>query len=391
VRYPFLFVAGVAAALMPASLDARAAAILVSCTALFAAILAGLNLPVARALGLARPAGGRLAAVVARAGQKVGVQPRAVHVIPWSAANALALPIPRKLAFTCHILEVLDDAELEAVTVHELGHLSEPWQVSLARSSGVLVLLPLVAARPIVGSLGWPALAVAVVLVLAAIVLLRKLARRMEERADRLAHGTDPATYARALERIYRANMIPAVLPGRRRIHPDLHDRLVAAGAAPAYARPRPPSRWTSIGASLAALVPLAAWVLLAHAGPALLRAGAHSEGRILAAVAASGGGAWDLYELGTIRSRRGDGEGAVVMLRAASVVEQRWHGFPAILAGELAGAGRCDEATWLEEASRRCGEGCEGVAEIDAAAQALERCREVRIGPGRRGPPRAR
>ena len=49
-------------------------------------------------------------------------------------------------------------------------------------------------------------------------------------------------TYARALEKIYEANLLPVVLR-EKRVHPDLYDRLVAAGATPAYARPKPPPR----------------------------------------------------------------------------------------------------------------------------------------------------
>ncbi len=49
--------------------------------------------------------------------------------------------------------------------------------------------------------------------------------------------------YARGLEKIYEANLIPVVLHPKRHPHPDLFDRLAAAGVPPAYDRPAPPPR----------------------------------------------------------------------------------------------------------------------------------------------------
>ena len=88
----------------------------------------------------------------------------------------------------------------------------------------------------------WAALA------LLALVLSQRMARRMEVRADSCAaeNAADQATYARALERIYQINLIPAVMSGRRRIHPHLYDRMLAVGVTPDYPRPMPPRRFTA-------------------------------------------------------------------------------------------------------------------------------------------------
>jgi hypothetical protein len=66
----------------------------------------------------------------------------------------------------------------------------------------------------------------------------------MEERSDRLAQsleGESAVAYARALEKLYAANLLPVVVRGKRQVHPHLYDRLVAVGVPPAYPRPAPP------------------------------------------------------------------------------------------------------------------------------------------------------
>jgi hypothetical protein len=55
---------------------------------------------------------------------------------------------------------------------------------------------------------------------------------------------------------------MPAVMPGKRRIHPDLYDRMTASGITPAYPRPRAPSArsWTTylVGVAFVILVVMA-------------------------------------------------------------------------------------------------------------------------------------
>jgi hypothetical protein len=73
----------------------------------------------------------------------------------------------------------------------------------------------------------------------------------METRADKIAveNQVDAAVYARALERLYLTNQMPAVMLRRSsRIHPDLYDHMIAAGVTPDYPRPEPAKglSWTS-------------------------------------------------------------------------------------------------------------------------------------------------
>lgn len=74
----------------------------------------------------------------------------------------------------------------------------------------------------------------------------------MEKRADRIAieNQADPAVYARALERLYQTNQMPAVMPPRmERPHPDLYDRMLDAGVTPDFPKPAPPKKqsWTTL------------------------------------------------------------------------------------------------------------------------------------------------
>jgi Zn-dependent protease with chaperone function len=196
--------------------------------------------------GMLRNASPRLAAVVERTAARVGVRPSGVTELASPNANAFALVVPRFLIFTDPIVDVLDDDELGAITAHELGHLNEPWGVYLTRVAGSYVLVAFVASIPLVRSFGILAGLAPQILGLVGFVVLRKVGRRMEVRADRLGReheGETQGTYARALEKMYEANLLPVVMRGKGPIHPHLYDRLTAAGAPPPYPRPKPPRR----------------------------------------------------------------------------------------------------------------------------------------------------
>jgi len=67
----------------------------------------------------------------------------------------------------------------------------------------------------------------------------------LEIRADQAgtSHESEAGGYAMALEHIYQLNHVPAVMPGKRTIHPHLYDRLLAAGVTPSYPRPKAPGK----------------------------------------------------------------------------------------------------------------------------------------------------
>ena len=96
----------------------------------------GGGLIVSRWLGLARRVPERVARIVEVAAQRVGVRPKAAYVLRWKAANALAFPISQAIAFSDTAVKHLDDDELIAICVHELGHLDESRRVKRLRILG---------------------------------------------------------------------------------------------------------------------------------------------------------------------------------------------------------------------------------------------------------------
>jgi Zn-dependent protease with chaperone function len=241
---PPLLALGVVIALMPMRWSWNVLWPVVAGALLMSTHLWGLNLWILARRGWLRPASPRLADIVDRASRSSGIRPRQVYEIPSAIANAFAWPRACALLYTTPMLRLLDDGELEAVTRHELGHLSEPvWaaasRVILAYS---LVLLPL--GIPLAGSFGLLVGLIPVLMIMLAFIAATSLSRAMERRSDAKAiasdHG-DPAAYARALELIHRASLVPAVLPGKRSTHPHLYDRMIAAGVTPDYPRPDPP------------------------------------------------------------------------------------------------------------------------------------------------------
>ena len=107
------------------------------------------------------------------------------------------------------------------------------------------------------GTTGIVVLVLAIVLGIVALLRVRKLARRMEERADARACATvGSAALARALRQIHEDADAPMVT-GARRVHPDLWDRLRACGEDPGP-RPPPPSKRSGRLAALLVVVTMA-------------------------------------------------------------------------------------------------------------------------------------
>lgn len=207
----------------------------------------GAGLRLARALGLSRPASPELAALVARTSEAVGVPVRSLEVLRWRRANAFAFPQTGQLVFTEGALDCLDADGIAAVCAHELGHLAESPEIRRARLIQVLSLSPVVLVKPLSGALG-PLGGLGLALVL--ILMVRRGQRwrqAREEEADAVAHDHEDAehegVYARTLEALYAHNLAPPVL-GRGRTHPDLYDRMLAAGLTHDYPRPPLPGRW---------------------------------------------------------------------------------------------------------------------------------------------------
>ena len=210
----------------------------------------------------------RLARIVADASHRAGVPVSAVWVAGGAAVNAFALPLAGELVFTRRLLEALDDEELSAICAHELGHLSESRGVRALRLLASMATLPLLLLRPVMEHAGLNGL---VLLVLASILLKRlalRTAHGMEKRADGIASQSEsaPGIYARALEKIYRGNHLPAIMPGKGRPHPHLFDRMTDAGVPPDFPRPLPPARRCWHAWLLMVLLPvMAGWAASTH------------------------------------------------------------------------------------------------------------------------------
>ena len=177
----------------------------------------------------------------------MGVPVRGVWLLNYARSFAFALPYTGDLAFSGRLLERHPDDEVAAICAHELGHLAESKLIISARVFANLAwLVPWLFVKPLVHAFDAGAIVAIGLASFLTMFGIRRFSRRLEERADRIAHTNEgeTGTYARALARLYEDNLTPAVLPRRRRTHPDLYDRLLAAGVQPDFPRPARPSSW---------------------------------------------------------------------------------------------------------------------------------------------------
>jgi Zn-dependent protease with chaperone function len=253
LAFGVMFVVLIAAVEIPANFGVFTWAIAACALALVVALQLGLNVWVLRQLKVLAPAPERLKQMIEEVSQKMNTPVRNVWVARVVMCNALALPVTRQLVFTEKLLAMHPDEEIKSVCAHELGHLNEPRKVLLARVIAMASFYPLVFMQPVGARAGlgpyggW----ILLIPVLICAVIAIRVARQMEKRADRIAleNLADPAVYARALERLYQTNQMPAVMPRRMvKAHPDLYDRMCAAGITPDFPKPAPPKKlsWTS-------------------------------------------------------------------------------------------------------------------------------------------------
>jgi Zn-dependent protease with chaperone function len=284
IRAPHQLVAFASAALLPhASTPAAWALALLALLALLVSGTGVAWLPM-RAIGLIRPAPARVVAAVAAAVRRVGVRPRAVDVVPTYGvpfANAFAIPHFGRIAFTDDAIALLSDEELAAIAAHELGHVRESRAVAWGRSMLAVMLAPIAVAPVVHAALGLWGLGGAFALSQLAGWGYRRWSLGLEARADGFARASRAshaphapheeeaapssregpaseragAVYARALERLYERNLAPAAMPGASGAHPQLYDRLLAAGVTPAYPRPQPPDQRREVQRGVLVLV----------------------------------------------------------------------------------------------------------------------------------------
>jgi len=291
------------------------------------------QVPFFRALGVYRRASS-LAHTLEPLFEATGIRPRAVWLVATPWANALAFPLRGDIAVTEGALEKLTSKELASIVAHELGHLRERyhawWRLTL-----VWFLCAVSFALPFVDSDD------TVVFVCAAIALgvlmaraLQAWSRQRERDADQIAiAAADPATYARALEKLYEANLSPATQRGSA--HPCLYDRLTDANVQPDYARPALPPRDSILVFATTLLIFSSVTVLWPHAWRA-------ASGNSAAVAAVLSHDAYPLGRLALEAWRAGDLNGAIALYQRAEELDAQSPWYPRNLAAVLNDAGDC-------------------------------------------------
>jgi Zn-dependent protease with chaperone function len=209
------------------------------------ALSAGLIHRLMLAFGAFQPAGPRLSRLARECAEEARVPVKSVWEFSSPGAFAAALIAQRSLIFSTTTANEHDDEELRAICRHELAHLNEGPALHLLRIAQTpLSLLPFIFTPSFVASWGTTGILPPLLLWLFLLRGFSRLSLRLEKRADEAARqGVESPAYARALERIHRRNLAPAALsPKADRTHPDLYDRMLAAGVTPDYPRPAPPA-----------------------------------------------------------------------------------------------------------------------------------------------------
>jgi Zn-dependent protease with chaperone function len=240
MRFASWFVFGLALWAMPTEFGWKT--LVIAGLAVFFRILMiwDLGLRMAHYAKILKPAPERLQRVVSETSQRMGISFRKVWLLDSDVSYAAAMPTTRELIFSKRILELHPDNEISAICAHEFAHLTESRSTLFRRIVGSFVFYPWIFLNPITNAFGATGVLLMFMAMCFFLAMNRGLFRRMEVRADKVANEnqTEAGIYALALERVYGANQMPAVMPGTRKIHPHLYDRLLAAGITPSYPRP---------------------------------------------------------------------------------------------------------------------------------------------------------
>ncbi len=199
---------------------------------------------VGKKLSLYLPAPERLSKIAADTSARMNIPYGEVLMIRSSFCQAYAVFNGRKLLFTERLLEVCSDEEIAAICAHELAHLTESKAVHLSRYIQILTYIPWIFFSPLLHTFGIIAFLGLVLITIYVPRIYGSMSRKLESRADSMAKANegDPGIYARALTRLYEDNLTPAVTSGQNKTHPNLYDRLLAAGVTPDFPRPAAPA-----------------------------------------------------------------------------------------------------------------------------------------------------
>jgi Zn-dependent protease with chaperone function len=196
----------------------------------------------ARRIGQLLPAPERLQKIADETSARMHVPFRELLVIRSQMAQAVAYMPTRRIGFTERLLEIAPEDEIAAICAHELAHLTESKAVRYSRYVQSLTFIPWLYFNPVIHTFGFLGFMALLLNMAVTPRLFLIVSRKMESRADQLATGqqSDSATYARALQRLYTDCLVPAVFKTKHKTHPDLYDRLLAAGVTPDFPRPAP-------------------------------------------------------------------------------------------------------------------------------------------------------
>lgn len=353
--YGPLLILVVAGVTMPQTFDARCIITLLLLAAMLVFLQLGGGLLVLRCVGCIRPAGERAVRAVQQSLPETSQRLPSVSQLKSLQANAVAVLPGQHVIFSDRILEVLDDEELATIAAHETAHLCDPQMRRLSwisNGAAWLGLLPLVTLRPIFEAFGrgtgLVVLGYALCVMIASHVYSGRLRKRMELHADGAGsrHNDNPATYARALEKLYQTNSIPAVCKSKFG-HAPLYDRMVAAGVKPDYDRPAPPPRWwpsaLAFGFMFGFVLMIAViWVASATIRMAVLPSDSPAH-LIIPGLSMHEAAAVAAY--GEARLQAGDLEEGIAMYHAAQALDQSRAFYAADLAIALAELGHCQQA----------------------------------------------
>jgi Zn-dependent protease with chaperone function len=307
-----------------------------------------------RRLGFVQVAPERLQRVVDRAAEKSGHKAKAVYLIETRWANAYAYPLQNEIMFSSQALKVLNDDELEAVASHEIGHLKEGNTRLTIAFCNFAIFAVLGSWHPIVNEWGAPGMATAFILALVAQRVGMTMVRDREVAADEhaTAHVHDETIHAQALQALYRFNLTPVVMGNKRTTHPDLYDRMQAAGLTPEYERPQPAR--LAVGKQILFLISSTLLVfgpmygLLFSVVEIDTLAYETGDDRWVNRALACGAGASVLTKIG--RELADEPEQAAMYLTAATEIKPKWWMVRIDLADTLEDLGRLEQAwqAWL-------------------------------------------
>lgn len=230
----------VAAICMPRELNGQAAIVLGALVLFLIAWSYDGWIRLGKLFGLLKPADEKLRVLVEDESRQTGIRVRSVLLIKSEMSLAYALPATKTVLFTTRLMNVLSNDEVRSVCAHELAHLAERPAIIVLRHAMWFVFLPWVLFKPVFVTYGPAGCAVLVAISLGVQQVMMRVSRALEKRADKVAteNQAEAGVYARALLALYKDNLIPAVL-SRRRTHPDLYDRMLAAGITPDFPKPR--------------------------------------------------------------------------------------------------------------------------------------------------------